>query len=137
MKAAFTLWLLVPAGAVALICLFWPSPDLGNLDILLLGALTCLIGVAVLSKQRKAIQIGVALILLFTAGFSVLTLDAFAPRLAVSQHERTGGKWSEDFRDGVVAVTRVSRPYHPYIVISSIGLAVIAILGQKRKRDHD
>jgi hypothetical protein len=104
-------------------------------DITLLASLCCLIGVAVLFRHRKPVRIVVVVLLLLTTCFSILALDGFSPRLAVSLHEREGGKWSEDFRDGVLSATRVSRPYYPYILVSSMGLALIAIIGPKRKLD--
>ena len=91
-------------------------------DITLLGALCCLIGVAVLFRHRRALQVGVVIFLLLTICFSVLSLNAFAPRLAASLHEREGGKWSEAFRDGVVSVTHVSRLYHPYRIDSRLNV---------------
>ena len=105
------------------------------LDITLFVFLCCVIGCGVLFRERRWVRILSALILLLTTCVSVFSLSAFSPRLAFSLHEREGGRWSEDFRDGVLLSARVSRPYYPYIMISAVGLALVAVISQRRKND--
>ena len=105
------------------------------LDIVFLALLCCLIVFAIRLRHRRAIRLVAAAGLALTTCFCIFSLDAFCPRLAVSLREHDTGRLSDDFREGVLAVTRVSRPCYPYILISSIGLALLAGLGGGRKKD--
>jgi len=105
------------------------------LDLVLIVVLCCVIACSILFRERRWVRIASALILLLTTCFSVFSLSAFSPRLAVSLHEREGGRWSEDFRDGVLASAKVSRPYYPYIMISAFGLALVAVISERRRND--
>lgn len=105
------------------------------LDITLIVFLCGVIACSIRFRERRWVRIASAFILLLTTCFSVFTLSAFSPRLAVSLHECEGGRWSEDFRDGVLSSARVSRPYYPYIMISAFGLALIAVISERRRND--
>ena len=109
---------------------------MGIIDFILLPFVCCVI-VAALIWRRHALARVIAILILFAvSSFAIVSLAAFAPRWAASLHERQGKKWSEDFRDGVDAATAVASPHYPYLLVSSLGLSIIALLRQKRP-NHD
>lgn len=105
---------------------------MNNIYFLLLSLLCCIIIAAVIWRQRKFIRIVVVFILFLTSLFSVFSLFSFVPRLATSYHERQGKAWSEKFRDGVSAAKAVSEPHYPFLLISSCGLTIIALVKTKK-----
>jgi hypothetical protein len=72
--------------------------------------------------------------LLVTIAFSIISLYLFVPRLAVDEHVKHGGAWSEDFKTGASAITDVSRPYYPYILVAALGLAAMSLAERKPAR---
>ena len=106
-----------------------------TLDIILLGVLCCLIGVGFLFRQRKVVRLLVVFILFCISFGSVMSLASFGPRLSISQHERQGGQSSKDFVEGVSFATKIAGLHYPYILLSTVGLALMAVLGQKKGRD--
>jgi hypothetical protein len=64
-----------------------------------------------------------------------MSLSTFGPRLAVRQHEREAGASSKDFVEGVASVSKIDGLYFPYVLLSTVGLALLAVVGQKRGRD--
>jgi hypothetical protein len=106
-----------------------------TLDIILLGLLCCIIGAGFLFRQQRIIRLVVVFILFCISFGSVMSLSTFGPRLAVSQHERQGGQSSKDFAEGVSSATKIAALYHPYILLSTVGLALMAVLSQMKGRD--
>jgi hypothetical protein len=104
---------------------------MAEIDILLLAGLCCAIAVAVVLRRRRFVQVVSILIFLGAIWVSIFEMYTFGPRLAVSKHKDAGGKWSQDFRDGVRAARQINEPYYPYILISSFGLAAIFLFSYK------
>src|SRR5687768_5735639 len=104
---------------------------MAEIDIILLACLCCTIAVAVALRRRRFVQVVSILIFLGAIWVSIFEMYTFGPRLAVSKHKDAGGKWSQDFRDGVRAAKQINEPYYPYILISSFGLAAICLLAHK------
>ena len=105
-----------------------------SVDALLLGFLCLAIAVSVFFRRHRAVR-GLALLLFVGMIWGALfELYAFAPRLAMSQHQRSGKQWSAEVSEGAAVVTEVSRPWYPYIFVSSVGLAVLALLPMKAVR---
>jgi len=99
-----------------------------EIDIILLACLCCTIAAAVALRRRRFVQVASILIFLGALWVSIFEMYTFGPRLAVSKHKSAGGKWSQDFRDGVRAAKQINEPYYPYILISSVGLAAICLV---------
>ena len=106
-----------------------------TLDIILLGALCCLIGTGFLFRQKRIVRLVVVFILFCISFGSVMSLSTFGPRLAVSQHEQQDGQSSKDFVEGVSSTAKIGSHYYPYVLLSTIGLALMAVLSQKKGRD--
>jgi hypothetical protein len=103
-------------------------------DIVFLGILCCLIGAGYLFRQHRAVRLVVVFILFCISFGSVMSLATIAPRSAISQHEREGGQASKDFVEGVSSATKLSGLYYPYVALSTVGLALMAMLSQKKGR---
>lgn len=107
-----------------------------TLDSILLGVLCSLIGAGFLFRQRQAVRF-IVVFLLFCISFgSVMSLAAFGPRLATSQHEWQIGQSSKDFREGASSATKIAALYYPYVLLSIFGLALMALTGRKKGRDN-
>jgi hypothetical protein len=106
-----------------------------TLDIILLGVLSCLIGAGFLFRQRRIVRLVVVFILFCVSFGSIFSLATFGPRLAISQHERQGGHPSEEFVRGVSSATKTAGLFYPYVLLSTVGLALIAVSNQKRGRE--
>jgi len=83
------------------------------------------------------LRLAVVLFLIGVSSFALLSLVTFVPRWAASYHERQGRIWSEDFRDGVEATMTVAAPHYPYLLLSSLGLGVLALMGQKKTQTRN
>jgi hypothetical protein len=105
---------------------------MNTLDIVLLGGLCCLIAVGFLFRQHRAVRLLVIAILFCISFGSIMTLSTFGGRLAVAQHERTDGQASKEFVEGVVSVVKIDGMYFPYVLLSTVGLGLLAITSQKR-----
>jgi hypothetical protein len=104
---------------------------MSEFDLILLGVLCVATIAAVVLRRFRLVKSLMTAVLFATVLFSVFSLYAFVPRLAVDMHMRHGGTWSEDFNTGASAVTDASRPYYPYILVAALGLATISLFGQK------
>jgi amino acid permease len=106
-------------------------------DYALLFGVLCVVAIAVRFRQRSLVRLTAVLFLIGVSSFALLSLVTFVPRWAASYHERQGRTWSEDFRDGVSAAMTVSAPHFPYLLLSSLGLGVIALMGPKRTQTRN
>jgi hypothetical protein len=116
---------LLPAGFLMLLLL--AHLPTSGLDYVLLSLLVILVALAVIRRDRVWFRIITVLIFVGTVFLCILSLSAFVPRYA-----STTTNWSEAFRDGISRTMDCARPYFPYILISSTGLALLAILGPKK-----
>jgi hypothetical protein len=105
---------------------------MGTIDAILLPLLCGVIVLALVSRRSKVFRVIAVLILVGATWVAVVDLFMFAPRLATSIRERQGKPWSEDYRDGVVTARDIALPYYPYVLVSSLGLGILALL---RRRD--
>lgn len=104
-------------------------------DIILLGVLCCFICAGFLFRQLRIVQLFVVFILFCISFGSVMSLSTFGPRMAVSQYERQGGQASKDFLEGVSSAAKIAGHYYPYVLLSTAGLALMALLSRKKGRD--
>jgi hypothetical protein len=92
-------------------------------DLILLPVLAVLIIFGLWSKHSWARHL-VILALLATVFVCQFSLEPLVR--AVSETRSEQGLWSEDFRDGVFAMSDAVRDYRPYVLLSAAGLAVLA-----------
>jgi hypothetical protein len=116
---------LLPAGVLMLLLL--AHLPMSGFDYILLSLLVILIALAVIQRDRVWLRIITVLIFVGTVFLCILSLSAFVPRYASSTTN-----WSEAFSDGISRTMDCARPYFPYILISSTGLAPLAILEPKK-----
>ena len=109
---------------------------MNTLDIILLGLICCLIDAGVLFRQKKIVRLVVVFILFCISFGSVMSLSTFGPRLTVSQHERHGGQSSKEFAEGVLSATKIAGLYYPYVLVSTVGLALMAVLNRRKGREN-
>jgi hypothetical protein len=107
---------------------------MGVIDYILLAFLCGVIAVAVAWRRSTTTRVVAVLVLVGVSWFAVLSLSIFAPRWAVSLHEYQGKTWSPENRDGMEAAFSVAGPHYPYLLLSSLGLGVIALLSPRKTR---
>ena len=107
-----------------------------TLDIVFLGILCCIIGAGYLFRQHKAARVFVVAILFCVSFGSVLSIATFGPRSAIKQHEREVGLSSKEFVEGVSSASKVAGLCYPYVALSIIGLALMAMLGEPKGRKN-
>ncbi|MBI3417149.1 MAG: hypothetical protein HY043_17805 [Verrucomicrobia bacterium] len=106
-----------------------------TIDIILLGGLCCVISAGCLFRKQRIVRLLVVFILFCISFGSVMSLSTFGPRLAIGQHDRQSGQSSKEFVEGVSLATKIAGLYYPYVLLSTVGLALMAVLSQKKGRD--
>jgi hypothetical protein len=107
---------------------------MGSIDFILLSILASALLGSLVFRGSAVLRFLVILTLLGTICFCLFSFTAFSMRLAASAHERAGKPWSPEFREGVHAMAEVERPYYPYILFCSVGLALLAFIPRKRHK---
>jgi hypothetical protein len=92
-------------------------------DYVLLPFLVLLVVFAIL-RERTWLRVSVILILLFTIFVSEVSLEPVV-RAVVSHRHRTG-QWTSEFTAGVLEMAAAVADYRPYVLVSALGLAIIA-----------
>lgn len=110
---------------------------IGFLDIVLITFLCCLILATLVCRRNGILRIATIFVLLAANWVGVLCLFAFGPRWAGSIHVHEGKAWSSDVFDGIMAFSNVAKAHYPYFLLGSLGLALIALMGQKQRRIDD
>lgn len=95
------------------------------LDVFLLGSLLLLLLVAVKTRSHVLSTI-IAVIYLGVILVAQFSLEPLIRSVSSARHR--DGKWSSDFRDGSLSLAESIKPYRPYVIVSSIGLVILATI---------
>jgi hypothetical protein len=107
---------------------------MNSFDLGFLGLLCCLIGAGFLFRNRTPVRFAVVGILFCVCFGSAMLLSMGPPRSLFDTARPHAGEPREEFYQGVREGSEHSQLLAPYLMLSSVGLALMAAVGQGRGR---
>lgn len=105
-------------------------------DFAALGGICCLIAAGFLFRHLRFVRLSVVFIL-FCVGFgSALDLSLGLPRSLFNQGPPHTTEPSEEFFEGLRVGGRFGQVHAPYLMLSTVGLTLLAVVSEKRKRSN-
>lgn len=103
-------------------------------DFAFLGLICCVVAIGLLFRERRIVRLAVVIFLACVGCGSALLLSMGPPRSLFDPDRPHTGEPREEFHQGVREATKHSQLLAPYVMISTVGLVLMAIVGQRRVR---
>lgn len=106
--------------------------NMDTVDLAFLGLICCVIAVGFLFRERRIVRLAVVIILACIGCGSASLLSMGPPRSLFDPDRLHTGEPREEFHQGVREAAKHSQLLAPYVMISTVGLALMGIVGQRR-----